>query len=160
MWFLNKVWPIVISGNENIKLHIAGRNAPANFKYRIHSENVEFHGQVDNAMDYLKKYPVMIAPLLSGSGMRVKIIEGMAIGRVVCTTSIGAEGINAEDKKNIFINDSNIDMANAILEIFKNPDNAIQIAKNARSFIENSFDNEVIARKLIEFYKSQISKCV
>lgn len=156
VWFLNKVWPTIIKSKPEVKLHIAGRNAPDSFVRRIQGKNIIFHGEVDDALNYLKEYTFMIVPLLSGSGMRVKIVEGMATGRVVFTTTIGAEGINATNRENIFIDDDPQKMAQTILNTLDKSEVVKNVAKNARRFIEDEFDNTQIAKKLIDFFQSHI----
>lgn len=157
-WFLQKVWPRLIAKNPDLKLHIAGRNAPDNYQHKVHRKNVVFHGEVENAVEYLEKYAFMVVPLLSGSGMRVKIVEGMATGRVVFTTSIGAEGLNAANRENIFIEDDPEKMADTIAEVISDTDLVQQVAKNARNFIKENFDNTKIAKKLIDFFQSRINQ--
>ncbi len=157
-WFLDKVWPIVLKKLPEMKFHIAGRNAPGNYKHKVGRKNVMFHGEVDNAMEYLSKYTFMIVPLLSGSGMRVKIVEGMATGRVIFTTTIGAEGLNAVHDENIFIEDEPEKMAATIIKAMKNDEKIQQVAKNAREFIKENFDNTQIARKLMDFYKTRLNQ--
>jgi glycosyltransferase involved in cell wall biosynthesis len=156
-WFLNKVWPLILDKKPDIKFHIAGRNAPPKFAHHVHRKNVVFHGEVDDALDYINQYTYMVVPLLSGSGMRVKIVEGMATGRVVFTTSIGAEGLNAIDKTNILIDDDPEKMAESIVNVLSDKENTLAKAKSARQFIEENFDNMKIAANLIDFYSSRIN---
>jgi glycosyltransferase involved in cell wall biosynthesis len=67
---------------------------------------VKIIGEVDDAHAFIKENEVMIVPLISGSGMRIKVIEGMALGKCIISTQVGAEGIAYEDGKNILIADS------------------------------------------------------
>jgi glycosyltransferase involved in cell wall biosynthesis len=156
-WFLKKVWPIILKHRPDAKFHIAGRKAPKNFEFEVKKQNVVYHGEVDDAMEYLSSCSFMIVPLLSGSGMRVKIIEGMAIGRVVFTTSIGAEGIHAESGKNIFIENNPEKFANLVVEVMSDSTLAKSVSNSAREFIDKYFGNEQIADKLMQFYYSQIN---
>lgn len=156
-WFLKNVWPFVLKHRPEVKFHIAGRNAPKNFEFEVRTQNVIYHGEVDDAMEYLAKYHFMIVPLLSGSGMRVKIIEGMAKGRVVFTTNIGAEGINAENGINIFIEDNPEKLAATIIKVMSDNSLTKTASQGARDFILKYFGNEHIARKLIQFYQLQLN---
>ncbi|MGB1120750.1 MAG: glycosyltransferase family 4 protein, partial [Saprospiraceae bacterium] len=87
-WFLTKVMVQL----KNTELHIAGRNTPKHL-LELEMENLKVHGEVESAVDFINQHSMMIVPLFSGSGMRVKILEGLALGRVILTTSIGVEGI-------------------------------------------------------------------
>jgi glycosyltransferase involved in cell wall biosynthesis len=153
-WFLKKVWPEVLKKRPDAKFHIAGRNAPKNYKYEVSHQNVVFHGEVDSAMKYLDKYTYMVVPLLSGSGMRVKIIEGMAKGKVVFTTSVGAEGINATSSENIFIENNSDKFADVIIQVMSDVALTKTVSKKASDFVREYFDNEQIARNLMHFYQT------
>ena len=96
---------------------------------------------------------VMIVPLKSGSGIRVKIIEGMSLGKAVISTSIGAEGIDYTNKKDILIADNVNEFINAI-ELLSDYKVLNQIGENAKTLIESEYDNKNLTKKLIEFYKA------
>ncbi|MCA1742249.1 MAG: glycosyltransferase family 4 protein, partial [Bacteroidales bacterium] len=82
-WFLRHVWPSVSRAVPLATLHIAGRGAPANVKRWLNGEKVSFEGEVDDARSFMASMNVIIAPLFAGSGLRIKIIEAMSIGRTV-----------------------------------------------------------------------------
>jgi glycosyltransferase involved in cell wall biosynthesis len=102
-WFLDQMWDKI--ADLPVKLHLGGREMPDSLR-KLDSAQIKIHATVENAVEFMSQYNVMIVPLLSGSGMRVKIIEGMALGRIVITTTVGAEGIECEDGKNILIANS------------------------------------------------------
>ena len=150
-WFLDDIFPKL--DTEKFELHLAGKNMPEYIK-NMNLNNVKIHGMVDSALDFISNYDVMIVPLLSGSGMRIKIIEGMALGKTIITTKIGLEGIDATHKKNILIAESTQDFNTLINWLHSNPEKCITIGKNARKFIETHHDNSTIMKDLISFYKS------
>jgi glycosyltransferase involved in cell wall biosynthesis len=96
----------------------------------------------------------MIVPLFSGSGMRVKILEAMALGRVVVTTSLGLEGINAKHKKQVLIADTSNDFVEQLQFCRNNPAKLQKIGENARQLIVSQYDNKVNARRLQEALKN------
>ena len=159
-WFLKKVWPEILKHRPDAKFHIAGRNAPKNYEFTVKKQNVVFHGEVENAMEYLDKFTFMVVPLLSGSGMRVKIIEGMAKGKVVFTTAIGAEGINAEHSNNIFIENNPDKFAKTIVQVMSNSTLSKSVSANASKFIRDNFSNQQIAKRLMQFYQTHINNGV
>lgn len=99
----------------------------------------------------------MIVPLLSGSGVRVKIIEGMALGKVIITTSIGAEGLMVENGKNILIANTPEEFVAVLDKCVKTPDICTIIGENARNFVLLHHNNELITKQLIRFYESMLS---
>jgi glycosyltransferase involved in cell wall biosynthesis len=157
LWFLENCWSKINEEDKNLTLKIAGRNAPDDFINRIKKFNIEYIGEVENAIAFMNENAIMIAPLLSGSGMRIKIVEGMALGKVIITTNIGAEGIDVEHNKNILLANSSEEVIQLILEVTKNKTLFDEISIHARSFISKHYDNFVIAEKVSDFYKRQLN---
>jgi glycosyltransferase involved in cell wall biosynthesis len=114
--------------------------------------NVLFHGEVEKSSEFLEIADIMVAPILSGSGMRVKIIEAMSYGKVVVTTTIGAEGIPVVSGEHLIIADNPLLFAQHILDLFAQPQKLEMLSKNAVNFIRQTFDNRTIARRVNDFY--------
>jgi glycosyltransferase involved in cell wall biosynthesis len=146
-WFLYNVWEQIHHLYPNLIFRIAGRNIPDSLK-KTQIKNIDIVGEVDDAQNFMLKNGILIVPLWSGSGIRIKIIEAMSIGKVVITTSIGLEGIAAEDKKHILIADSPQAFVDAVTFCIENPSECEQIGKNAQQFIKENHNNEEIAKKL------------
>ena len=98
----------------------------------------------------------MIVPLNSGSGMRIKIIEGMALGKPIVTTKIGTEGISTTSGKNIIVAGDKAEFIKAVSELIENREFFESISRNAIEYIHENFDNLSSAGALIEFYKQHI----
>jgi len=152
-WFLDKIWSKIISHHPELELHIAGRNTPDSIK-KYANESVIIEGEVDDAKAFINEHPIMIVPLLSGSGMRVKILEGMALGRVVISTTIGMEGIEAKHREEIIKADSPEEFVEHINWILQNQDRQKDLGAKAKSFINAHFDRATNAKKLIDFLKN------
>lgn len=157
LWFIKRVWPRVIVKNPEARFFIAGRNAPNRLIRKITKyNNIVILGEVEDAFEYMKNKAIMIVPLFSGSGMRVKIIEGMALGKVIVTTSTGAEGIDARHNENIIIADSEIDFEKEIVNLLENKSFFTKIGENAQKFIVENMDNNKITAELAKFYKANL----
>lgn len=152
-WFLDEVWPSVLSEFPEVTFTIAGRKIPELISRRADS-NVVIAGEVPSANDFMLSKDIMVVPILAGSGIRVKIIEAMALGKVIITTSIGAEGLDVENGKNILIADTPEEFVAAIEKCVKTPDVCAIIGENARNFVSLYHNNELITNKLIDFYRS------
>jgi len=152
-WFLDTVWEKIQAKFPNLEFHIAGRNMP---QWLIeHSKGkIVNHGEVEHASEFIYNHAIMIVPLLSAGGMRIKIIEAMALGRVVISTSIGAEGIKYTDRKNILIADKKSDFIKQLQWLFEKEDRIEEIGNNARKLVEDKYNNNVINAKLIAFYNT------
>jgi len=152
-WFLNNCWDKVHKAVPESRFIIAGRNMPA-YLMNINLPGVEIIEDVNNSKEFYNTYEVMLVPLLSGSGLRIKIIEGMAYGKAIVSTNIGAEGIKITNGKNILIADSASDFSKAVISMLNDPQQRQAIEKGARQFAEEEFDNKKVVSKLVQFYKT------
>lgn len=150
-WFLKKVWPIIIAKTDCIQLHLAGKNMADEY-FRIQLKNVFVEGEIKDAKKFMNDKTVMIVPLLSGGGMRVKIVEGLAAGKVIVSTSIGAEGIACTHGENILIANTAEEFANTILSCLNNPALLNKISANAQLLARNVYDNSQIGKHVAAFY--------
>lgn len=158
LWFVKNVWNDIHLQHPEWAFHIAGRNATSGFVNELKKYPIEYDGQVPSAREFIGKHNIMIVPLLSGSGMRIKIIEAMAHTRCVITTPIGAEGIDAENGKHLLIGESPDDLKLLILKVMENPDYANTIAKEAYDFTNREFNNRQIINGLDKFYKQWLQR--
>ena len=155
-WFLNNVWEKLSSKEPELVLNLAGRHMPK-WLTKLKRKNINVLGEVPDAKEFIRDNDIAIVPLLSGSGIRIKIIESMAMGRTVITTMIGAEGIQYSEYENIIIADSPAKMIEVIRKIIKEPKEAQRIGRNARKLVEEVYDNKKIIDRLMTFY-DEISK--
>ena len=135
------------------EVYLAGRNIPSSFR-RYSSANVCLAGNVPDAFAFMGSKKLMVVPLLSGGGMRVKIVEGMAAGKTIVTTHIGAEGTGCVHGQHLLIAHSPEQMAYWILHCFSEPDMAAGIALQARQYAETAYDRKKIVDRLITFYRT------
>jgi glycosyltransferase involved in cell wall biosynthesis len=151
-WFLNNIWLEFHKNFPKIELHIAGRN-PSKKVLNWNYPNVKIHGEVPDALKFLQQFSLLIVPLLSGSGMRVKVIESMALGKCIITSNVGAEGIEIENKKNILIADTPQEWLNMLNLAVQNMNIIKEIGFNARSFVKEHYQWENLVCKMINFYQ-------
>lgn len=152
-WFLKKMWPIIIAKTDCIQLHLAGKNMAEEY-FRIQMKNVFVEGEIKDAKKFMSDKTIMIVPLLSGGGMRVKIVEGLAAGKVIVSTSIGAEGIACTHGENILIANTAEEFANTILSCLNNTALLNKISANAQLLARNVYDNSQIGKHVAAFYNT------
>ena len=150
-WFLDKVWTLVYENNKSAKFYVAGKNMP-DWIESYSSESVIVLGEVPDSVAFMKNYGIMIVPLFSGSGIRIKIIEGMAAAKAIVSTTIGAEGIEYDNKTNIMIANNEQDFANAILQLLSNNTIAENLAINAYKNAKLHYDQDTLTTKIVDFY--------
>jgi len=152
-WFLHEVWvPFLAPSFPQLSFHIAGRNTPS-WLLRLKMPRVHVHGEVPDARAFINAHPVMIVPLLSGGGMRAKIVEAMALGRVVISTSIGLEGIAARHREEVLVADDAPTFAEVVHLCLEQKHDLPNIGRRARAFCIRHFDYMKTAEALIEAYE-------
>lgn len=151
-WFLQNVWPSIHQLDSGITFHLAGKNIPKQFNI-TGDDSFIMEGEVENAAEFISRQHVLIVPLLSGSGMRVKIIEAMALGKCIIATSIAAEGINYHHDKDILIADKADDFYKQILRCFTDKTLITKIGEGARKLVEKNHDNTKLSKALLKVYE-------
>ena len=157
-WLVKNVWNEYRSRHPEAKIRVAGRNADASFADFLKSNGVDYFGEVESAVDFYASGSVFVVPLMSGSGMRIKNVEAMAAGKVVITTSVGTEGIATENGKNIFIADSAADFLACMEKLASDKNLCYEISAKAREFVKQNYDNNLIATRLLDFYKMVVGR--
>ncbi len=150
-WFMKHVWKELLLRFPKIELHIAGRNTPE-WIYQYQSKHVVVHGEVPDAVDFINNHNIMIVPLMSGGGMRAKILEGMALGKVILTTSLGIEGIDATHKEAALIADTVEEFVNCVGFCYNQPEELVEIGNAAQNFVSYNYDNNKVGAKVLKFY--------
>ncbi|MEM7161550.1 MAG: glycosyltransferase family 4 protein [Bacteroidota bacterium] len=156
-WFLNGVMPALKKKNADINFYLAGK------KSIELQENKKFNeativGEVPSSIDFINSKDIMVVPLQSAGGMRIKIVEGMALGKPIVTTSIGAEGIEAEDGKHLLIANNEEEYIDAILKLRSDSAFKKRISANAKQLIQDKYDRKKIIKKLASFYQTLLSE--
>jgi len=152
-WFLQKVWPLLHARFPKLEFDIAGRNAPDDL-LRERILGVNFLGEVPDAVDFVAEHAIALAPLRSGSGLKVKVLEAMALGRVVLGTSIALEGIPAQDGRHCLLTNTPEDFVRQVNRLMENPQLAVQLGQVARELIQAEFDYRDVAHKLMASIQS------
>ncbi|TDQ06675.1 glycosyltransferase family 4 protein [Pedobacter metabolipauper] len=155
-WFLDEIWPDIEKLNSELRFYIAGKNMQREF-FEYDSDNLVVEGEVFDAVEFINSKSIMIVPLLSGSGMRVKIIEGMAMKKCVIATSMAAEGIRCEPGKDIMIADTADEFYRSILQCITNPNKWHEIGENARKTVERDHDISTISERMLNIYQKLVS---
>lgn len=154
-WFLKNVWRTFSNTQNEVSFNLAGRNFPKRY-YNLNDQKLYIFGEVGDAQEFTNQNSIMIAPILSGSGMRIKIIEAMALGRTVISTTIGAEGIDYTDKVNIFIANTAEEWIATLDYLFQNQNKLLEVGKAAQELIRKEHDINILGQNLINYYKTKL----
>jgi glycosyltransferase involved in cell wall biosynthesis len=150
-WFVKKIFPLILRHLPQTKLLIVGQNPVEEVQRLARSDQIIVTGSVPDMRDYLSQSDVVVVPLRIGHGTRLKILEAMAAGRPVVSTSIGAEGLEAQAGKHLLLGDNPKQFAANVIEILTKPRLAESIAGDARQFVENLYSWQFIGEKLNQY---------
>ena len=150
MWFLKKVWPLVLSAQPNVKFHLAGKGL-SKTDPRFFQTGIVNHGEVDDAEVFMQSHGIMIVPIQAGSGIRIKSLEAMALGVPVVSTSIGAQGLTVESGTQMIIADDPEGFADGIIQLLLNPAASQEMTQQARVYVEQHHNLKRNTAELIAF---------
>lgn len=171
-WFCEKVLPVLEkeSGKDRneetskeqakdaqipLHIYIAGRSMPA-WVNSYASDNVSILGEITDPLEFQADKHIMVVPLWSGSGIRAKIVEGLALGKVIISTTIGAQGIDYENGTNMLIADTPEAFAGQIKRCVESADLRRELSRNARKLGLSNYHYGRTARSMMEFYKQLV----
>jgi glycosyltransferase involved in cell wall biosynthesis len=158
IFFINDIWPKIIREIPDVTATFVGVSPP----YKLinlsrTTKNVKVTGYVNDVRPFVAEADVFIAPLRAGSGTKIKVLNAMAQGKAVVSTSIGIEGITAHPEKEVLIADTAPEFAEKIVSLLLNPNRAYEIGKRARELVMKRYDSQIIGCELRELYKGIIS---
>jgi polysaccharide biosynthesis protein PslH len=152
LYFCNSILPLIRRRAPDVKLVIVGRDPPPQVCALAERGGVTVTGRVPDTVPYYQRSQVSIVPLRGAGGTRLKILESMALGRPVVTTSLGCEGLNVADQENILIADTPARFAERVIQLLTDKDLRDRIAGNARRLVVTQYDWSVIGEKLVSVY--------
>lgn len=148
LFFCQKIYPIIREQVPDVELWIAGINTHESIK-RLdnHERNIHVLGKIEDTRPLYQRSKVCVVPLRAGGGTRIKILEAMAYGKPVVSTSIGCEGLQVEDGKNILIADDSLSFAQKTVRLLTCRDERERIRQNARRLVEEFYSWNTLAKK-------------
>lgn len=156
-YFLAEVYPIVQQTVPDVTLTITGSNTGVNLSELKLDNSVSFSGYVDDVRPLVSSSQICVVPIQEGGGTRLKILEAMALGTPVISTSKGAEGLAVENNEHILIADDAASFAAGVLRLLKDADLQNRLTANARRLVEQQYDWDRIGQRYVELIES-ISK--
>lgn len=152
-YFCDKIFPIIRDEIEDVKLTVIGKSPTKKLiELARKNGNVEYVGYVDDIRQHVHKSLLFIAPIVSGGGTKFKILNALSMGKAVITTTIGAEGIEATNERNIIIADSYKEFARKAVGLLNDYDRVLEIGANARKLIVEKYNWEEIGKKYNRAY--------
>lgn len=147
-WLVKSIWPLLRNRYPGATLRIVGRSMPSSLRKLVGNHQVTLHEHVENIEEELHTADLLIAPIRIGGGTSFKILEAMASGLPVVTTTLGAAGLNVTHGRELLIANTHDELVEAVTVLIKSHKNRSEIAKNARKTIEWDYAWDNIARSL------------
>lgn len=146
-FFLEEVWPVIRRRNAALELDVIGE--PGRFREGTPDPpGVVFHGVVEDVRPFLAAACLMVVPILSGSGTRLKVLEAFAAGVPVISTPLGCEGIDIESGREVLLAESPEDFIAGALRMAEHPEDSAALARRARQLVESRYTWSAIAAEL------------
>ena len=150
-WLLDEVWPVVHREVPQAHLYLAGRKMPQKWM-DTPMDGVTVVGEVPDAGYFIAGKQINVVPLLSGSGIRVKIIEAMAAGKAVVTTTVGAQGIDYTEGENLLVADTPAQFAAQIKRLVDDQEYCHSVGEAAARLVAEHYDVKRLTAQLLQFY--------
>ena len=152
-FFLDRIFPAVRGAIPNCTVRIVGRRPPQDLIQRAESSpGVEMVGQVEDVRPYAGAAHVVVVPLRTGGGTRLKILEAWAMERAVVSTTMGAAGLPARTEENLLLADEPGDFARAVVHLLRDPGRRRSLAQAGRAIVLRRFDWRLLEQRQSRFW--------
>jgi len=154
-FFCSEIFPLIQREIAEVKMKIIGDHPPRELSILAsNNSGINILGFVPDIREHFARAAVQVVPLRIGGGTRLKILDGLAMGKAVVSTSIGAEGLELRDGFNILFADTVEAFATKVIKLLKNPRIRERLGKNGRSTVEKKYSWRIITPVLINTYSS------
>jgi sugar transferase (PEP-CTERM/EpsH1 system associated) len=154
IWFCDQVLPQVREQIPQVRLYVVGKNPPPSVEGLVQRGGIVVTGFVEDIRDYLARSSVVVVPMRMGSGMRIRILEAMSMGKAIVSTSIGAEGTKVNAGQDIILADTAADFAQSVVRLLQDPNLRRCIGSSARKLVERCYSWEMMTDLLERSYQS------
>jgi polysaccharide biosynthesis protein PslH len=152
-WFIDNVWVKAKKKYPGLRFSVAGRNPKRSLAKKMVRKGIDFFGEVESSRKYLSEKGIVVVPLFSGSGIRVKIIEALFMKKPIIATTFAVSGMPVEDGVNILLADNENSFLDCIGKLITDQHYAAGIGARAGELSSLYFNNGTITDELTAFYK-------
>ena len=157
LYFLTEIYPLIVQRVPDVKLYVTGSTTGVDLASLPDQPGVIYTGRLTDVRPLVASCSASVVPLRVGGGTRLKILESMALGTPVVSTSKGAEGLDASDNEHVFITDSAPQFARRTVELMQSPETRLRMGWNARRLVEDRYDWAVIGQRLDDLLERAVS---
>ena len=152
-FFFNSVWPRLSDRVKQIEIDVVGKNPPAWLReLSLKDPRVHVPGFVDDVRPYFRKATIFVCPITDGGGTRLKILDALAMGMPVVSTTFAASGLSLSHGKHVLLADTSADFVSAIMQLLTSQSLREDLSMAGREFVSSTYSWEVIGKSLSEAY--------
>jgi len=152
---VDEIWPLVLRRHPDARLTLVGR-ASEEDRRRLTRPGVEVTGEVPDVRPYLREAAVVVVPVRIGGGTRLKVVEGLALGKAMVSTSLGCEGIDVRDGEHLLIADGAERFASEVIGLFDDPAKGEELGRAGRALVERAYSWDLIGRRMETVYAEML----
>jgi len=156
LWFVKNVFSSIEQAHPEVTLTLVGPAPPRELLQLGERKSITVTGYVPDIRTYIEKSAIFICPVITGGGMRGKVLEALAMTRPVVSTSRGAEGIEADPQREILLADEPEAFSEAVNRLIRDREMRQEIGKNGRKLVETRYSYGVIFPRMEAFYEELI----
>jgi polysaccharide biosynthesis protein PslH len=149
---IEEIWPLVLRRCPEARLKVVGRMTGVDVRDLL-QPGVELLGEVPDIRPHLQKAAVVAVPIRIGGGTRLKVVEGLAMGKAMVSTSLGCEGVAVRDGEHLLIGDDARAFASRVLDLFDNPAIADKLGRAGRGLVERNYSWDLAGARLQSLYR-------
>jgi len=159
MYFLSEIWPLVREQVPDVRFFAVGQDPPKELlDLAARDPQVVVTGYVTDIRPFVHDVSVYVVPLRVGGGTKLKVLDAMAMGKAMVTTSIGCEGIEVRSGEHLLVADSPVQFADETVTLLRDPSRRSTLGHNARELVERRYSWRMIGGQLLEAYRLAVEK--
>lgn len=157
MYFVKEVWPKICAEKPSIQFYAVGKSPPQELlALAARDSRIVVAGYVDDIRPFVRKSAVYVVPLRVGGGTRLKVLDAMAMGKAIVSTTIGCEGLDVRPGEHLVVADSPDTFAHEVLTLLSNQQARLALGRAARGLVERRYSWKIIGSQLLETYRDAI----
>jgi glycosyltransferase involved in cell wall biosynthesis len=156
-YLVDDIWPLVRERYPDATLTLVGRSDGVDAR-SLMKPGVELLGEVPDIRPPIQQASVVVVPVRIGGGTRLKVVEGLAMGKGIVSTTLGCEGLAVRDREHLLVADDPAAFAARISELFEHPERSVEFGRAGRRLVEAQYSWELAGRRLESLYGQITSK--
>ena len=154
LWFAQEVLPLIRRQSPETRFWVVGKDPHPRLAPLAHDPGIQLTGWVEDVRPYIAGTAVYVIPLRIGGGTRLKVLEAMAMGKAIVSTTLGYEGFDLVPGQELVVADTPAEFAAAVLALLQDPQRRERIGRAARRFAGSRYDWRMIVPRLERAYET------